>query len=78
MNYYLTGGRFRQLTPDLGSKLIAYNRKGRNPKMETKYPNYEKLAAYLNTFDEPEQVLAALVSLLKPSGDRFCDGTEKP
>lgn len=45
--------------------------------METKYPNYEKLAAYLNTFDEPEQVLAALVSLLKPSRDRACDRTEK-
>nr|DAU15804.1 MAG TPA: 24-sterol C-methyltransferase [Caudoviricetes sp.] len=30
MYYYLTDGRFRQLTPDLGSKLIAYNRKGRN------------------------------------------------
>ena len=41
------------------------------------YPNYEKLAAYLNTFDEPEQVLAALVSLLKPGGARFRDGHEE-
>lgn len=45
--------------------------------METKYPNYEKLAAYLNTFDEPEQILSALVSLLKPSRDCFSDRPKK-
>ena len=43
-----------------------------------KYPNYEAFAAYLNTFEEPEKILSGLVALLKPSGNRFCDGTEKP
>lgn len=34
-------------------------------KIVEKYPNYEKLAQYLNTFDNPQRLLSALVALCK-------------
>lgn len=37
--------------------------------LETEYPNCEKLAAYLNTFDDPQRLLRAFAALCEP----FCD-----
>lgn len=34
-----------------------------------KYPNCEKLAAYLNTFDDPQRLLRAFVALCEPVSD---------
>ena len=39
---------------------------------DKKYPNYEKLAAYLNTFDNPQRLLSAFIALCKP----ICDSPE--
>lgn len=38
-------------------------------KIVKKYPNCEKLAAYLNTFDDPQRLLRAFAALCEP----FCD-----
>lgn len=37
--------------------------------LESEYPNFAKFAAYLNTFDNPQRLLRALVALCEP----FCD-----
>ena len=46
--------------------------------METKYPNYEKLAAYLNTFDDPQRLLSAFVTLCKPICNSPENNLEEP
>ena len=40
---------------------------------KTKYPNYKKLATYLNTFDNPETILQALVALLTSKKEKNSD-----
>lgn len=46
--------------------------------MEKKYPNYEKLAAYLNTLDNPQQVLQIFAALCKPISDSLKRNGQKP
>ena len=38
-------------------------------KIVEKYPNYEKLAQYLNTLENPQRLLRAFAALCEP----FCD-----
>ena len=53
--------------------------------MENQYPNYQALAAYLNTFDNPQRLLRAFVAVSrsciaagKPVCDSCKDGLKEP